>query len=247
MCEKDNSAINLNPFVSELASIQLGAEIADAVGLFQKAFAKEADVVEAIAACKKQHAFVTTLVETPKTLVTHRAPAEKVLADPRLFPDRSVDLIVTSPPYFDLERYGETAAEAKGQIHTRASTVDDYLSLFLHPVLKNCARVLAPGGVLALNIDDHMPSKTLLCKPALTFLKSLPQLHFVGTAGLRKGRGFGQGSVGVSDADKRANNTKAEPVYLFQKKGGRTRHPTRMASPCRRCGTLRDCGMSLRR
>lgn len=163
-----------------------------------------------IAACKRQHAAVASLLPSPKTLVTHQHPAEEVL--PRL-PARSVDLIVTSPPYFDLEEYGETTAEAKGQIRTRVANVDEYLRVFLQPVLTHCARVLAPGGVLALNLDDNATTGCVLCKPALQILKTT-KLELIGTAGLRKGRGFGEGRVGVAQKDV---VEKAEPIYLFRK------------------------------
>lgn len=158
-----------------------------------------------IQACKQQHAFVKSHLATPKTLVTHQAGAEIVL--PKLA-TASVDLIVTSPPYFDLERYGDTAKEAKGQVWTKAESHDAFVDIFLRPVLQNCARILARGGVLALNVDDNPRKGILLCKPVLEILKG--KLDLVGTAGLRKGKGY--------DNMHGATQARAEPIYIFVKK-----------------------------
>tara|TARA_B110001450_G_scaffold25907_1_gene22833 strand:- start:91 stop:1137 length:1047 start_codon:yes stop_codon:yes gene_type:complete len=154
-------------------------------------------------ACLAQHAFV----RSNKSLDFHQYGAEDAL--PTL-PAQSVDLIVTSPPYFDQEKYGETPKEAAGQIRLKVSSTDEYLRVFLFPVLKECARILTVGGVLALNVDDHKKEGVVLCKPMLRFMGTLPHMQLLGTAGLRKGSGFGQGitSTGVA---------KAEPVYLFRR------------------------------
>ena len=160
-----------------------------------------------IRACRKQHALVRRLLSSPKTLHTHQAGAEKVL--PAL-PGSHYDLIVTSPPYLDLERYGETAAERVGQIWQRATTHDAFVSLFLEPVLRHCARILAPSGVLALNVDDNPRKGIVLCQPVLDLMKKHTKLVFVGTAGLRKGKGY--------DNMHGQSQVRAEPIYIFVRK-----------------------------
>lgn len=157
-----------------------------------------------IEACEKQHKFV----RSTQTLVLYQQGAEVIL--PRL-PSNSVDLIVTSPPYFDLEHYGESERESQGQIRNKAQSLEEYLHIFLEPVLRNCARVLSSHGRLALNIDDNPRADVILCRPALNILKSISSLEFVGTAGLRKGKGFGR-------AIRQSTNPKAEPIYIFQKR-----------------------------
>ena len=74
-----------------------------------------------IRACKRQHSFVGS----KQHLITKQGPAEEVL--PTL-PSQSYDLILTSPPYYDLECYGETEAEARGQIRSRVDSLDGYHS-----------------------------------------------------------------------------------------------------------------------
>ena len=116
-----------------------------------------------------------------------------------------MDLIVTSPPYFDLERYGETGAESEGQIWTTVDSAEAYVAKFLRPVLLQCVRLLARGGLLALNVDDNVGMGVILCQPVLDILKG--RLRLVGTAGLRKGKGY-ENMHGASQA-------RAEPIYLF--------------------------------
>lgn len=156
-----------------------------------------------IAACRRQHRFV----KSDKALTTHQRGAEEVL--PTL-PARSVDLVVSSPPYFDLEHYGVDEADARGQIRNKASTADEYLRVFLQPVLHHSARVLRPGGVLAVNVDDNPRKGVELCRPVLDILKREASMRLVGTAGLRKGKGFGQGIT-------HSGLPKAEPIFIFVK------------------------------
>lgn len=154
-------------------------------------------------ACTKQHRFVAS----DKELRTHLAGAQNVM--PTL-PARSCDLVITSPPYFDLEEYGENAREAEGQIRNRVSTLEQYVAHFLRPVIAHAARVLRPGGLLALNVDDNPAAGVFLCAPTLDVIRALPSLQLVGTAGLRKGRGFGQG-VSHDRAPR------AEPIFLARR------------------------------
>lgn len=157
-----------------------------------------------IACCRRQHAFVGST----KHLSLHQGGAEVVL--PTL-PSGTVDLIVSSPPYFNLEEYGETTTEAQGQIRLKVDSVEGYLRVFLEPVLRHSARLLRSGGLLALNIDDNPRADTIVCAPALAIAKTIPDLLFVGTAGLRKGSGFGL-------AAKDKTLTKAEPIYMWRKR-----------------------------
>ena len=59
--------------------------------------------------------------------------------------DSTVNLIVTSPPYFSLKDYG-----SKKQIGAN-QTFDEYMNS-LNTVWRECIRVLAPDGKLCINI-----------------------------------------------------------------------------------------------
>jgi hypothetical protein len=162
-----------------------------------------------ISACRKQFEFVKRITPgVSKTLRTHQKGAEDVL---RTLASKSVDLIVTSPPYFDLELYGEEENDAKGQIGKAVSSNQEYLKHFLLPVVDQCARLLRPGGLLALNVDDNPKAGVFLCKPLLSHVASHPSLSLESTWGLRKGRGFGKG------VEQDGSGTRVEPVYMIRK------------------------------
>lgn len=63
--------------------------------------------------------------------------------------DGSVNLVITSPPYFDLKNYNENDNH-DNQIGSPKS-YDDYIRS-LNKVWKECVRVLAPDGKICINI-----------------------------------------------------------------------------------------------
>lgn len=66
--------------------------------------------------------------------------------DMSVIPDNSVNLIITSPPYWTLKDY-----DVEGQIGKGSSSYDYYIAE-LNKVWKECVRVLAPDGKLCINI-----------------------------------------------------------------------------------------------
>ena len=66
----------------------------------------------------------------------------------RTLPSRSVDCVITSPPYHQLRRYDAGPLELGTETH-----VDDYVTRLVE-VCDELARVLAPHGGLWLNIGD---------------------------------------------------------------------------------------------
>ena len=63
--------------------------------------------------------------------------------------DATVELIVTSPPYFNIKNYNQDGQRKKNQIGDIAS-YHDYLENMV-PIWKECARVLKPNGKMAIN------------------------------------------------------------------------------------------------
>lgn len=67
-------------------------------------------------------------------------------------PDQSVDCIVTSPPYFGLRSYGDSAQE----MGTEASPAEFVAALVR--LFRECRRVLADDGTFWLNLGDSYAS-----------------------------------------------------------------------------------------
>lgn len=62
--------------------------------------------------------------------------------------DESIQLIVTSPPYYQNKPYGESEQNLEN-----VDSYEEYISM-LKDVLSECARVLKPDGKMAINIFD---------------------------------------------------------------------------------------------
>lgn len=67
----------------------------------------------------------------------------KLLANSKLFPDNSIDLVVTSPPYADRRKK-----------HYGGPHPDDYVKWFM-PFTKEIYRILKPNGSFILNIKEN--------------------------------------------------------------------------------------------
>lgn len=74
-------------------------------------------------------------------------PAEEIMST---LPDASFDMVFTSPPYFDLEKYGDHP----GQSFLRFPKYEDWLDGFLFKVMVESRRVLKAGGCLLLNVSN---------------------------------------------------------------------------------------------
>jgi DNA modification methylase len=76
----------------------------------------------------------------------------------KMLPDKCVDMVITSPPYYNLRDYG-----TKGQIGLE-DTVDEYIEKLIS-VFNEVFRVLKDEGGCWVNIDDVYRKQGLLCIP----------------------------------------------------------------------------------
>lgn len=86
------------------------------------------------------------------------APAHIIQGDARRLPlpDESVDLIVTSPPYFGLRSYRDGGEHYEGQIGSEA-TPAEFVDALMECMIE-WRRVLKPSGSVFVNLDDKMVS-----------------------------------------------------------------------------------------
>ena len=92
-----------------------------------------------------------------RSLPSHHDLYQSNSRDLSMLDDESVELVVTSPPYFDIKDYGEGVG-ADGQL----GDIDEYeqfLSL-LQDVWAECYRTLVPGGRLCVVVGDVLRSRS---------------------------------------------------------------------------------------
>ena len=118
---------------------------------------------------------------------------------------QKVDLIFTSPPYFDTERYAQGSDCESDQSWSRYNTGDAWLQNFLYPVVENTIGVLKSGGHLALNIIDSDQKGT----PRLRICDSL--YAFCADLGLEYQGWLG---MGMKQRPKNFKNTSAKNQYM---------------------------------
>jgi len=113
----------------------------------------------------------------------------------------SFDLIFSSPPYFDREKYGVEPEQS----FIRYPTLDQWLEGFLRVVLLESARILRRGGKLVLNIGTAP-----LCLPRSVREYLHPSLHLQKTLNLQLAK--------LPYKRRSPKDTfKAEAVLVFQK------------------------------
>jgi DNA modification methylase len=86
--------------------------------------------------------------------------AQVIRADSRNLPlaDNTVDLVVTSPPYFALRSYQDGGEHYAGQIGDEPTPAEFVASLL--EVTRECVRVLKPTGSLWVNLGDKYSQRT---------------------------------------------------------------------------------------
>lgn len=77
-----------------------------------------------------------------------------------------VDLIFTSPPYFNLERYSNEPTQSSVSFQK----LDKWLEGFLFETLRRSIRCLKSGGHLALNVADNRTYSAEIIEPLIEFV-----------------------------------------------------------------------------
>lgn len=93
-----------------------------------------------------------------------------------VMPDNSVDLVVTSPPYFMQRKYGDDELEIGQEKLTGL-----YLNI-LRSVFDHCMRIIKPTGSVCWNMGDGYRDKSLMLLPyqfAIEILDHLPHIKLI--------------------------------------------------------------------
>jgi hypothetical protein len=133
-----------------------------------------AEVVELVepraSACeayRRQHA----LLGGDARLTVHQGAAEDVL--PTL--EGPYDLVMTSPPYMSLEIYDD----GPQQVSQRYGDAESYVEGFLVPCCLRALELLAPEGLLVVNVADNARRGVVFCARFLREMRA--RVAFVGT------------------------------------------------------------------
>jgi len=120
------------------------------------------------------------------------------------------DLVFTSPPYFQIERYTRDATQS----YKEYKKLDGWLEGFLYPALSNSWNHLKVGGKMIINISDVYCYHQIqnICDPMNDHISSLSGAKYLGAIGMRMSK---------------RPNTKAsktgifcEPMWMFEKEAG---------------------------
>lgn len=140
------------------------------------------------------------------------------------------DLVFTSPPYFNVERYSND----DNQSWVRYKQINDWNELFLHKVLHNLWSAVRSGGVVLINISDVYNNKSKeggwhkICDPMNDYLKSLGG-EYLGCMGMEMTKRPNNGgartvvdernwSDDMRKSEDAALEVFCEPVWMWRKK-----------------------------
>jgi len=117
------------------------------------------------------------------------------------------DLIFTSPPYFNIERYSTDM----NQSYKKYKKLDLWLNDFLYYSLNKYWNMLEDNGIMAVNIGDVYSGHTInkICDPMNKFIGTLPGANYVGCIGYKMQKRL------LSKSDK--IGVFAEPIWIWGK------------------------------
>lgn len=169
--------------------------------------------------------------EHDRTVEYYAEPAEDFDYSP--YTDK-VDLIFTSPPYFNVERYSEESTQS----WVRYKNIDLWNESFLHKALGKMIPTLKKGGIMAINISDVYASSgkdrgfQSIVTPMIDFLLE-KGMHYMGVIGMEMTSRPNSGGAGaateetqeernwtdelIETAKENEGKTFGEPIWIFEK------------------------------
>lgn len=119
------------------------------------------------------------------------------------------DLVFTSPPYYDKEKYNQS----EKQSYKKYKTFDSWMNNFLFKAIELRTKDLKSGGHLAINISDIYTRKKIykICDGMNDYIASTKQFEYVGAIGLR----MPKRPMSISSD---IEGVFGEPIWIWKKK-----------------------------
>ena len=169
-----------------------------------------------------------TMFENEKKVFFHTEPAEDF--DYSEYDD-TFDIVFTSPPYFNVERYSYDDTQS----WVRYKTINDWNKDFLHKAIEKMWPSIRSGGKLCVNISDVNASSKgqsskgwqQICDPMNDFIQTFPDSKYLGAIGMEmasRPNSIGAGT-GVESGEsnrkpemlKEFNGKFCEPIWIWEK------------------------------
>ena len=135
-----------------------------------------------------------------------------------------MDIVFTSPPYFNVERYSHDDTQS----WVRYKNIDVWNKNFLQTAVNNVWKTLRKGGILMVNISDVNASSggkkdwLKICDPMNDYINTFDDSEYVECFGMEMAKRPNSIGVGTAEGDKNNNekegDTFGEPVWVWQKK-----------------------------
>lgn len=165
-----------------------------------------------------------TFFENTKTAHFIESPAED--ADLSAYMDY-FDMVFTSPPYFNTERYSNDPTQS----WIRYKTIDEWNVGFLHKTIDNILPTVKSGGIIAVNIADVFSpggKKYFEIVNPMNDHFASHGLNYLGAIGMQLAKRPNSGGAGTGVSEYYTDETKqkrldtkhtafAEPIWIWQK------------------------------
>ena len=134
-----------------------------------------------------------------------------------------MDIVFTSPPYFNVERYSHDDTQS----WVRYKNIDLWNKNFLQTAVNNVWKTLRKGGILMVNISDVNASSggkkdwLKICDPMNDYIKTFDDSEYVECFGMEMAKRPNSIGVGTAEGDennnKKEGDTFGEPVWVWKK------------------------------
>lgn len=129
--------------------------------------------------------------------------------DDKIVTNEPFDLIFTSPPYFDKEKYDQSEIQS----YKKYKSFDLWMNNFLFRTIKLRTKSLKSGGYLVVNISDIYTRKKRyeICDKMNEYIINVAGFEYIGAMGLRMPKrpmSISSETVGIY----------GEPIWIYRKK-----------------------------